>query len=78
MSDVDYNDEHEEEEPVKTQKKGGYDARVEQWLHEHPDQIILITNAGKEGVNYIQYTINCGVRAYYTGRIAITDTATGP
>ncbi|EAT78889.2 hypothetical protein SNOG_13865 [Parastagonospora nodorum SN15] len=60
MSDVDYNDDHDEEEPARTQKKGGYDARVEQWLHEHPDQIILITNAGKEGVNYIQYTINCG------------------
>jgi hypothetical protein len=62
MSDVDYNDDQEEEEVrATTQKKGGYDARVEQWLHEHPDQIILITNAGKEGVNYIQYTINCGV-----------------
>jgi hypothetical protein len=63
MSDVDYNDDHEEEEEEETvtQKKGGYDARVEQWLHEHPDQVILITNAGKEGVNYIQYTISCGV-----------------
>jgi hypothetical protein len=65
MSDVDYNDdqeeEEEEEEETVTQKKGGYDARVEQWLHEHPDQVILITNAGKEGVNYIQYTISCGV-----------------
>ncbi|OAK97238.1 sorting nexin-41 [Phaeosphaeriaceae sp. SRC1lsM3a] len=60
MSDVDYNDEHEEQAPAPQQKKGGYDARVEQWLHEHPDQIILITNAGKDGVNYIQYTINCG------------------
>jgi hypothetical protein len=60
MSDVDYNDDQEEEETV-TQKKGGYDARVEQWLHEHPGQAILITNAGKEGVNYIQYTISCGV-----------------
>ncbi|KAH7408638.1 sorting nexin-like protein-41 [Phaeosphaeria sp. MPI-PUGE-AT-0046c] len=60
MSDVDYNDEHEEQTPPANQKKGGYDARVEQWLHEHPDQIILITNAGKDGVNYIQYTINCG------------------
>ena len=42
-------------------KKGGYDARVEQWLYENPEHIILITNAGKDGVNYIQYTINCGV-----------------
>jgi hypothetical protein len=62
MSDVDYNDDRDEEEVrATTQKRGGYDARVEQWLHEHPDQIILITNAGKDGVNYIQYTINCGV-----------------
>jgi len=61
MSDVDYNEEHEEEQPANL-KKGGYDARVEQWLHEQPDQLILITNAGKDGVNYIQYTINCGVR----------------
>jgi hypothetical protein len=61
MSDVDYNDnDDQEEEQPKHQKKGGYDARVEQWLHEHPDQLILITSAGKEGVNYIQYTINCG------------------
>jgi hypothetical protein len=78
MSDVDYNDEQEEEEPVKAQKKGGYDARVEQWLHEHPDQVILITNAGKEGVNYIQYTINCGVRMADEGGLVHSDTTVGP
>lgn len=60
MSEIHYDDEHEEQISAPKQKKGGYDARVEQWLHEHPDQIILITNAGKDGVNYIQYTINCG------------------
>ncbi|CAO2651580.1 Nn.00g041500.m01.CDS01 [Neocucurbitaria sp. VM-36] len=59
MSDVDYNEEQEGEE-AKPPKKGGYDARVEQWLYEHPDQLVLITSAGKDGVNYIQYTINCG------------------
>ncbi|KAH7374332.1 sorting nexin-like protein-41 [Pyrenochaeta sp. MPI-SDFR-AT-0127] len=59
MSDVDYNEEQERGEVIK-QKKGGYDARVEEWLYEHPDQLILITSAGKDGVNYIQYTINCG------------------
>jgi hypothetical protein len=63
---------------VKTQKKGGYDARVEQWLHEHPDQIILITNAGKDGVNYIQYTINCGVRARIITGIMCADLLIGP
>ncbi|OAL48286.1 hypothetical protein IQ07DRAFT_95413 [Pyrenochaeta sp. DS3sAY3a] len=61
MSDVDYNeDPDDEEEEAKAPKKGGYDARVEQWLYENPDQLILITSAGKDGVNYIQYTINCG------------------
>ncbi|KAF1847467.1 sorting nexin-like protein-41 [Cucurbitaria berberidis CBS 394.84] len=59
MSDVDYNEEQEGEE-AKAPKKGGYDARVEQWLYEHPDQLVLITMAGKDGVNFIQYTINCG------------------
>ncbi|KAA8617880.1 Phoxy PX domain protein [Pyrenophora tritici-repentis] len=57
MSDVDYN---EDRGDSKAPKKGGYDARVEQWLYEHPDQLVLITSAGKDGVNYIQYTINCG------------------
>ena len=61
MSDVDYNEDQESEEPAQ-QKKGGYDARVEQWLYENPGLLILITSAGKDGVNYIQYTINCGVR----------------
>jgi hypothetical protein len=60
MSDVDYNDEHDEDEPPRP-KKSGYDARVEQWLHEQPDQLILITNSGMDGVKYVQYTINCGV-----------------
>jgi hypothetical protein len=60
MSDVDY-DEHDETEDTSAARKTGYDARVEQWLHEHPDQLVLITSAGKDGVNYIQYTINCGV-----------------
>lgn len=61
MSDVDYNEENENEDDApKPQKKSGYDARVEQWLYEAPDQIILVTSAGKDGVNYIQYTINCG------------------
>lgn len=41
-------------------RKGGYDARVQQWLHQNPHQLVLITSAGKDGVNYIQYTINCG------------------
>jgi len=41
-------------------RRGGYDARVEQWLHQYPHQLVLITSAGKDGVNYIQYTINCG------------------
>ncbi|KAH7065951.1 sorting nexin-like protein-41 [Paraphoma chrysanthemicola] len=59
MSDVDYNDDHDEEEPARP-KKSGYDARVEQWLHEQPDQLILITNSGMDGVKYVQYTINCG------------------
>jgi hypothetical protein len=61
MSDVDYNEEQQDDADTKAPKKGGYDARVEQWLYEHPDQLILITSAGKDGVNYIQYTINCGV-----------------
>lgn len=62
MSDVDYNDNGEQERTEGGEaKKGGYDARVEQWLYEQPDQIILITSAGKDGVNFIQYTINCGV-----------------
>ncbi|KAF1831463.1 hypothetical protein BDW02DRAFT_505241 [Decorospora gaudefroyi] len=60
LSDVDYNEEPDEGADAKAPKKGGYDARVEQWLYEHPDQLILITSAGKDGVNYIQYTINCG------------------
>jgi hypothetical protein len=61
MSDVDY-EEHDETANAKPPREGGYDARVEQWLYEHPDQLVLITNAGKgDGVNYIQYTINCGV-----------------
>ena len=60
MSDVDY-EEHDENADPQEPKKGGYDARVEQWLYEHPDQLVLITSAGKDGVNYIQYTINCGV-----------------
>lgn len=63
LSDVDYNEEPDEEEEAQPPKKGGYDARVEQWLYENPDQLILITSAGKDGVNYIQYTINCGVCA---------------
>jgi hypothetical protein len=61
MSDVDYNDDPEGEE-ANEGKKSSYDARVQEWLYEHPDQLILITSAGKEGANYIQYTINCGVR----------------
>jgi hypothetical protein len=77
MSDVDYAEDREEEETVAP-KKGGYDARVEQWLHEHPDQVILITNAGKEGVNYIQYTISCGVCIAKIRAVACTDTLIGP
>jgi hypothetical protein len=65
MSDVDY-EEHDETEDPTAARKSGYDARVEQWLHEHPDQLVLITSAGKDGVNYIQYTINCGVCGGYT------------
>lgn len=61
MSEVDYNDdEAEDHREPSVPKKGGYDARVEQWLHENPDHLVLITSAGKDGVNYIQYTINCG------------------
>lgn len=60
MSDVDYDDDQQSGEPVAP-KKGGYDARVEQWLYENPGQLILITEAGKDNVNFIQYTINCGV-----------------
>ncbi|KAF2126245.1 sorting nexin-like protein-41 [Dothidotthia symphoricarpi CBS 119687] len=59
MSDVDYDEDHEREEPV-AKKRDEYHARVEQWLYENPDQLILITDAGKEGANYIQYTISCG------------------
>ncbi|KAI4669780.1 uncharacterized protein J4E79_000058 [Alternaria viburni] len=60
MSDVDYNEQDQDHADPKAPKKGGYDARVEQWLYEHPEQLVLITSAGKDGVNYIQYTINCG------------------
>ncbi|KAL6150256.1 Sorting nexin [Exserohilum turcicum] len=60
MSDVDYSEDRGEIASTGAPKKGGYDARVEQWLYEHRDQLILITGAGKDGVNYIQYTINCG------------------
>lgn len=68
MSDVDYNEDRGDADP-KAPKKGGYDARVEQWLYEHADQLVLITSAGKDGVNYIQYTINCGVRGPVLGRL---------
>lgn len=60
MSDVDYNEDNDDSAPQVAPRKGGYDARVEQWLHENPGQLVLITSAGKDGVNYIQYTINCG------------------
>ncbi|CAN9323457.1 unnamed protein product [Alternaria alternata] len=60
MDSVDYDEEQQDHADPKAPKKGGYDARVEQWLYEHPDQLVLITSAGKDGVNYIQYTINCG------------------
>lgn len=53
-------EEGEEDSEAAPPRKGGYDARVEQWLHQHPGQLILVTSAGKDGVNYIQYTINCG------------------
>ncbi|KZM23547.1 Sorting nexin, cytoplasm-to-vacuole targeting pathway/endosomal sorting [Ascochyta rabiei] len=59
MSDIDYDEDQQSEEPVAP-KKGGYDARVEQWLYENPGQLILITEAGKDNVNFIQYTISCG------------------
>ncbi|KAL6702580.1 Sorting nexin, cytoplasm-to-vacuole targeting pathway/endosomal sorting [Coniothyrium glycines] len=60
MSDVDYDEANEETSQPVAPREGGYDARVEQWLHENPGQLVLITSAGKDGVNYIQYTINCG------------------
>ncbi|EUC48015.1 hypothetical protein COCMIDRAFT_88555 [Bipolaris oryzae ATCC 44560] len=60
LSDIDYNEDRADNLDAKAPKKGGYDARVEQWLYEQRDQLILITGAGKDGVNYIQYTINCG------------------
>ncbi|KAF2277991.1 uncharacterized protein EI97DRAFT_432079 [Westerdykella ornata] len=62
MSDVNYNEETQTEEPV-IPKKGGYDSRVEQWLYENPGSSILITYAGKNlegGGSYIVYTINTG------------------
>jgi hypothetical protein len=64
MSDVDYNEDDQSEEPVAP-KKNGYDSRVEQWLYENPASSILITYAGKNlegGGGYIAYTINTGVR----------------
>ncbi|KAF2026959.1 sorting nexin-like protein-41 [Setomelanomma holmii] len=57
MSDVDYNDDHDDEEQSAKPKKSGYDARVEQWLHEQPDQLILITNSGMDGVKYVQIAL---------------------
>lgn len=67
MSDVDYSEDHDTAEPG-AKRRGGYNARVEQWLYENPDQLILITDAGKEGANFIQYTISCGVRATQPSR----------
>jgi hypothetical protein len=63
FSDVDDDEDDEEDEPPAeppAPRKGGYDARVEQWLYENPGQLILITDAGKDNVNFIQYTISCG------------------
>lgn len=76
MSDVDYDEDQQSGEPVAP-KKGGYDARVEQWLYENPGQLILITEAGKDNVNFIQYTINCGVGTAYQARTALAHTCTG-
>jgi len=45
-------------------KKGGYDSRIEQMLHEHPELDIQIVQAGKNtegGGGYITYTIRTGV-----------------
>ena len=45
-------------------RKGGYDSRIEQILHENPDLDISITQAGKNtesGGSYIAYTIRTGV-----------------
>jgi hypothetical protein len=78
MDSVDYDEEQQDHADPKAPKKGGYDARVEQWLYEHPDQLVLITSAGKDGVNYIQYTINCGVRWIGTWASHRINTHTGP
>lgn len=51
---------------VPRRKKGGYDSRIEQILHENPDLPIMIVDAGKSsesGGKYIVYTIRTGVRA---------------
>lgn len=77
MSDVDYDEEQQTGEPVAP-RKGGYDARVEQWLYENPGQLIIITEAGKDNVNFIQYTINCGVRQELRRRVMNAKTITGP
>ena len=63
LSDVDYDDERAGGERVEP-RKGGYDSRIEQILHENPDLDILITQAGKNtesGGSYIAYTIRTGV-----------------
>jgi len=77
MSDVDYDEDQQSGDPVAP-KKGGYDARVEQWLYENPGQLILITEAGKDNVNFIQYTINCGVRVARSVAETRANTAIGP
>ena len=77
MSDVDYDEDQQSGEPAAP-KKGGYDARVEQWLYENPGQLILITEAGKDNVNFIQYTINCGVGSIRQITTRQTDTDVGP
>lgn len=77
MSDVDYDEDQQSGEPVAP-KKGGYDARVEQWLYENPGQLILITEAGKDNVNFIQYTINCGVGPNRQITTRQADTDVGP
>ena len=77
MSDVDYDEDQQSNEPVAP-RKGGYDARVEQWLYENLGQLIIITEAGKDNVNFIQYTINCGVRQGRAHGRARANSVTGP
>ncbi|MCJ1228439.1 Sorting nexin, cytoplasm-to-vacuole targeting pathway/endosomal sorting [Toensbergia leucococca] len=64
LSDDDEDEYTQERSPGDLPKKrGGYDSRIEQILHENPDLQIIITDAGKNnesGGSYIVYTIRTG------------------